>query len=159
MSYIIEKVKREACADKLNKVVKNKKLSNEIEQHIYNVYHDKPKQYMNKIVSLYINFDSKSYIGNKNFLKKLKKKEINVNDIALLTPQEIFPEHWKNIVERRKQNNDCLYSKRPESYSTIYTCGRCKNKKVSYVQIQTRSADEAMTVFYRCIVCRNTWKN
>jgi transcription elongation factor S-II len=159
MSSIIEIEKREKCAEKLNKVVKNKKLSKQIEQNIYNVYHNKPKQYMNKMVSLYMNFDSKSHIGNKNFLKKLKKKEINVNNIALMTPQEIYPEHWKNIVERRKQNNDCLYSKRPESYSTIYTCGRCKEKKVSYYQLQTRSADEAMTVFYTCIVCKNTWRN
>jgi transcription elongation factor S-II len=159
MSYIIEKDTRDACVEKLNKVVKNKKLSKQVEQNIYNVYQNKPKQYLNKMVSLYINFNSKSHIGNKQFLKKLKKKEINVDDIASMTPQEIYPEHWKNIVETRKINNEYLYSKRPESYSTIYTCGRCKKKKVSYYQIQTRSADEAMTVFYRCIVCRNKWRN
>jgi transcription elongation factor S-II len=159
MSCIIEKEKRESCAEKLNKVVKNKQLSKQIEQNIYNVYHDKPKQYLNKIVSLYINFDTKSHIGNKQFLKKLKKKEISINDIMLMTPQEIYPEHWEKIVKKRQLNNDCLYSKRPESYSTIYTCGRCKQKKVSYYQIQTRSADEAMTVFYRCIECGNKWRN
>ncbi|GAB7364148.1 hypothetical protein MBLNU230_g4699t1 [Neophaeotheca triangularis] len=39
-----------------------------------------------------------------------------------------------------------------------FQCGKCKNKKVSYSQAQTRSADEPMTTFCECTVCGNRWK-
>lgn len=52
-----------------------------------------------------------------------------------------------------------------ERHTTITTntclrfqCGKCKNKKVSYSQAQTRSADEPMTTFCECMVCGNRWK-
>jgi transcription elongation factor S-II len=38
------------------------------------------------------------------------------------------------------------------------TCGKCGQKKVSYSQAQTRSADEPMTTFCECTVCGNRWK-
>lgn len=149
---------RERCAEKLNKIIKNKKLSSQVEESIYNYSSNNSQKYLIKIVSLYANLDNKSKIGNKNLLKRLKKKEINVENIANMTPQEIFPEHWKEIKERRQLHQDFLYKKMPESFSTFYTCGRCKKKKVSYYQMQTRSADEPMTVFYRCIECGNKWR-
>ena len=150
---------RNECINKLNNVVKNKKLSKNVENSIYHHYGTNIHQYRDKFVSLYLNLNPKSIIGNKTFVKRLKKKEINVSDIAIIKPAEIFPEYWSDIMNKRKLQEDFLYSKRPESYSTLYTCGRCKNKKVSYYELQTRSADEGMTTFYRCIECNNKWKN
>lgn len=37
-------------------------------------------------------------------------------------------------------------------------CARCKNKEAYYWQVQTRSGDEAMTTFYRCTKCNQTWR-
>jgi len=39
-----------------------------------------------------------------------------------------------------------------------FKCGKCKQRKCSYYQQQTRGADEPMTVFIRCIVCGNRWR-
>ena len=39
-----------------------------------------------------------------------------------------------------------------------FKCGRCKNRKCTYYQKQTRSADEPMTTFVTCTVCGNRWK-
>jgi transcription elongation factor S-II len=50
-----------------------------------------------------------------------------------------------------------------------FKCGKCKQRKVSYYQMQTRSADEPMTsthpvvrwlmiAFCLCEVCGNRWK-
>jgi transcription elongation factor S-II len=159
MSFVITVDMRNEVSLRLNKVVKNMKLSKEIEKKIYEKYNNNAKQYLNKIVSICANANSKSHIGNKKFLKRLKKKEIDINDIASISAHEMFPEHWDSIIKKRKLNAKFLYSKRPESYSTIYTCGQCKKKRVSYYQIQTRSADEAMTVFYRCVECGHKWRN
>lgn len=40
----------------------------------------------------------------------------------------------------------------------MFRCGKCKERKCTYYQMQTRSADEPMTVFVRCTVCGNRWK-
>lgn len=45
-----------------------------------------------------------------------------------------------------------------KSISDQLKCGKCGQKKVSYTQAQTRSADEPMTTFCECTVCGNRWK-
>ena len=40
----------------------------------------------------------------------------------------------------------------------IDTCNKCNKNKTLRVQIQTRSADEPITNFIRCINCGNRWK-
>ena len=38
------------------------------------------------------------------------------------------------------------------------TCFKCKSDNVYSESRQTRSADEAMTIFYTCLNCGNKWK-
>lgn len=40
----------------------------------------------------------------------------------------------------------------------FFTCNRCKSKKTTYYQLQTRSADEPMTTFVTCLNCDKSWK-
>jgi hypothetical protein len=39
-----------------------------------------------------------------------------------------------------------------------FKCGKCKGRRTSYYQMQTRSADEPMTTFVSCLICNNHWK-
>jgi DNA-directed RNA polymerase III subunit RPC11 len=41
---------------------------------------------------------------------------------------------------------------------TQATCPRCGHQEAYYMQIQTRSADEPMTIFYRCAECKEHYK-
>ena len=41
---------------------------------------------------------------------------------------------------------------------SLLTCRRCKGSNVDYVEKQTRSADEPMTVFATCLDCQTRWK-
>ncbi|NHJ00580.1 MAG: transcription factor S [Candidatus Heimdallarchaeota archaeon] len=38
-------------------------------------------------------------------------------------------------------------------------CTKCGNNEAVYWQLQTRSADEASTTFYRCKKCKFTWRD
>ncbi len=38
-------------------------------------------------------------------------------------------------------------------------CEKCGNNEAVYWQLQTRSADEASTMFYRCKKCKFTWRD
>ncbi|PLN75201.1 transcription factor S-II-domain-containing protein [Aspergillus taichungensis] len=37
-------------------------------------------------------------------------------------------------------------------------CIKCPSKKVTYAQVQLRSADEGSTIFYTCIQCGHRWQ-
>lgn len=37
-------------------------------------------------------------------------------------------------------------------------CPKCGNREAYWWSIQTRSADEPMTLFFRCTKCNNTWR-
>lgn len=39
-----------------------------------------------------------------------------------------------------------------------FVCRRCKSKKTTYYEMQTRSADEPMTIFVTCLNCENRWR-
>ena len=39
-----------------------------------------------------------------------------------------------------------------------FQCGKCKQRKCTYFQMQTRSADEPMTTFVQCVNCNNRWR-
>jgi len=38
-------------------------------------------------------------------------------------------------------------------------CPKCNNNLAVWWMLQTRSADEATTQFFRCIKCNHTWRN
>ncbi|XP_027194732.2 RNA polymerase III subunit K [Dermatophagoides pteronyssinus] len=37
-------------------------------------------------------------------------------------------------------------------------CPKCTHNRAYYIQMQTRSADEPMTTYYRCEKCAHNWK-
>jgi DNA-directed RNA polymerase subunit M len=37
-------------------------------------------------------------------------------------------------------------------------CYKCHNRELEWWMVQTRKADEATTIFYRCTKCGNTWR-
>lgn len=42
--------------------------------------------------------------------------------------------------------------------TTKATCPKCGHPKAEYWLQQTRSGDEAPTRFFRCLECKNTWR-
>ena len=43
--------------------------------------------------------------------------------------------------------------------TTNVDCPKCDNKEAIWWMLQTRSADEPTTQFYRCTSCNHTWRN
>jgi DNA-directed RNA polymerase subunit M/transcription elongation factor TFIIS len=56
-----------------------------------------------------------------------------------------------------KHTNILLQLGKMEATTDQFVCGKCKSRKCSYYQLQTRSADEPMTTFVTCTNCNNRW--
>ena len=116
------------------------------------------KIYINKSISLYTNIDKTSYIKNDSLMDKINKKQINIDNLAFMSFQQLFPNHWKEMLDEKYKREKLMYEDKPESMTDQFKCGRCKQRKCTYYELQTRSADEGMTLFITCIICGNRWR-
>ena len=61
--------------------------------------------YVNKARSLYSNLSPNNYINNKRLKSRLENYEFTPKDLVNMTHQELFPEHWKELIDE-KSNRD-----------------------------------------------------
>ena len=113
--------------------------------------------YVNKVISLYVNCDEDSLIGNINLKSKILSGGVDPKLLASKYPEDLFPEHWQKFIDRQSANDEFFNSQKHGTTTSEYRCGRCKKYECTFFQLQTRSSDEPMTTFVRCINCGNGW--
>lgn len=112
--------------------------------------------YLDKARTIYFNLNHNCGVKNTYLLKELKSNNIKQQDIPFMTHQEMYPEKWKDLIESKKKRDNHDSS---EAMATDeFKCSKCKKRKCTYYQLQTRSADEPMTTFVSCCFCGNNWK-
>ena len=164
---------RENVRKKLNKIIHRKKSTLNLEKGIYNFAIQEAKKrsivrkwdnpyftiiYIDKFRSIYLNLNKKSTVKNNNLLKWLKKRAFKAHELAFMTHQEMFPEKWNELVNAKIERDNNATKVEQKGATDEFTCWKCKNSKCTYYQMQTRSADEAMTTFIICLVCANRWR-
>ena len=115
--------------------------------------------YINFARHLFGNMYSSSYIQNYYLEQLIKNKEIDTKCIINMSLEDMFPERWNDIIEVRKKVLTDAYEIKLVPMSDSIKCGKCKNKRITYYDLQTRSGDEAMTTFINCLDCGNKWKH
>ena len=71
---------------------------------------------------------------------------------------EMNRDKWQKLIEEKIKRNKNLTSDDMTAATDEFKCYRCKKRKCTYYQLQTRSADEPMTTFVTCLNCGNRWK-
>lgn len=160
------------CIQKLKVLIDDKEICEKIEKSINNYCIEQCKvkniepnientyflrMYVNKLISIYNNLDKKSYIKNNNFYDKVINNELDIDNVAFLSPQEINPDHWKKYIDKQNATEEFLYSITAGTKTQEYKCGRCKQRDCTYYQLQVRCCDEPMTTFINCLNCGNNW--
>ena len=153
---------------KLCVLVESDKNATNLEKGIYNYAVDFSKErsivrkwenpvfvqiYVDRLRSVYRNLQSNSALRD-----KLKSGAFKAHKLAFMTHQEMRPDRWKELIETKKCKDENRYAPKLDANTDNFTCRRCKSKRCSYYQLQTRSADEPMTTFVTCIECGNRWK-
>ena len=143
---------------KLSKLLK-KKIAKQIEKSIFmfaeaytkdvempflldSIYADK----FTEIYNLLVNKKSQFLIN------ALELKKIDPTKIAYMKPDEINPDKYEKIIQKKELED---FKKKNTATSSTYKCDKCGEKKSRVSQKQTRSADEPATIYIECIVCGN----
>ena len=157
----------------INEIVDNEDFARRLERSMYTGVIDKAvknnidqewessefvKLYRNKILAFVANLDGNSYIGNKEFLKRIQYGDYDIKTLGTISEKDWFPERHPNVI------NDSIRSIDLSAACSHFKCGKCKQSKTVYYELQTRSGDEAMCVFITCVatvngvMCGNRWK-
>jgi len=104
------------------------------------------------------NFHPDSYIGNKTLLERWKEGEFTLESIGRWTSYELNPANWKELKDQQFRRDKRILEGNLAMATDRFRCSQCKKKMCSYYELQTRSADEPMTIFISCLNCGKHWK-
>ena len=95
---------------------------------------------------------------------KILNGVIKAASIMDLSPHALWSEGpwaktFKKYAEKNMKKDYVSTMLQDANYKGIFKCKRCKSHKTTYYEMQTRSADEPMTVFITCHNCDSRWKS
>ncbi|KAF8397101.1 hypothetical protein HHK36_016008 [Tetracentron sinense] len=98
--------------------------------------------------------------NNPDLRRKVLLGHVKPERLLSMTPDEMASD------QRQRENNqikekalfDCERGGQAKATTDQFRCGRCGQRKCTYYQMQTRSADEPMTTYVTCVNCNNHWK-
>jgi DNA-directed RNA polymerase subunit M/transcription elongation factor TFIIS len=103
------------------------------------------------------NLNQNSYINNKNLWERFNTNELTLEEIAKQNYYELCPENWQEMVDRQAKREKIQLEGDFSRATDKWMCNGCKKRKCTYYELQTRSADEPMTIFIHCLNCGKRW--
>ena len=137
-----------------------KSTSNKIIKHIqdftekYSKIHDAEFLY-DSIYETKCSYILDNFKINKSLVNDIKTKKIKVDTICYLKPEELNPNRYKAILEKKEKE---FFKKTNTPTTDIFTCKQCGSKKCRVTEKQTRSGDEPATTFVNCVVCNYSFR-
>jgi len=123
-------------------------LNNLQHEYILSVYREKSNDIL-------LNLDENSILQNKKLKYNILNNIIDPQEVPFIEAQKIHPDRWSTQIKKKElrefKNNNI-------TYTNLYKCHKCKQRKCSVIQMQIRSADEPMTNIITCVNCQNVWK-
>ena len=171
MSYSIRKIEnpekfRANICEKIKMMLDNEKDSINLEKAVYNYTLKEAnnkkiiKKWDNPVfIQIYLDHLRSVYCNLKpSIIEKIKNGELLSQQVPFMTHQELQPDKWSKLIEQKIKRDKNKFENNVEASTDTFTCRKCKSNKCSYYALQTRSADEPMTIYVTCLSCDNRWK-
>jgi transcription elongation factor S-II len=129
-------------------------------RHVHRVWDNPEFQSLYDIIArrTVSNLDSKSYLRNTRLVERLKEGEFLPHDVAFMNYSELYPERWGNMIEDAIKREAKMLEVDKSAATDMFRCSKCGKRECTYYEMQTRSADEPMTQFIRCLNCGKQWR-
>ena len=100
---------------------------------------------------------------NEEFKNKIVKGDITPDELCTMDVIDMLnkakrEEIDKTIEDKTNSMRSDWEKKHTKPSSGIYKCWKCGGNQTTQSEMQTRSADEPMTLFITCLNCDNRWK-
>jgi DNA-directed RNA polymerase subunit M/transcription elongation factor TFIIS len=93
-----------------------------------------------------------------NLSSKNSLKPAQTDSITSRTPREWCPSLWEPIYKKFSDREKLsLIMDSEDTHQGILQCEQCFSYRTRYIELQTRSADEPMTVYATCLDCMSHW--
>jgi DNA-directed RNA polymerase subunit M/transcription elongation factor TFIIS len=111
--------------------------------------------YIDKLRTVILNLHSN------DILEMLQNGKLSPCEYVFMSHQEINPQRWEKAIKKKTIKDENKFNVKLEASTDLFTCPRttCKSKRCTYYELQTRSADEPMTIFVTCLDCGKNFKN
>jgi DNA-directed RNA polymerase subunit M/transcription elongation factor TFIIS len=114
--------------------------------------------YRQLVRTILSNLHPKSPVHNTRLLTRVKDGEFKLFDIPFMSSYEMFPEHWFALKDKLLQREQKILEGNKSRATDQFKCRRCQKRECTYYELQTRSADEPMTIFITCLNCGKEWR-
>ena len=163
--------KKEVEADKpkiniedylINDEDKSSKKRNNTRKNLYKYLEPnlKDKDNINRVLEIMRNLKDEK---NDSFRNNIINGSIKPEDLCTMEVTDMLDKKKQEELENEKKkkveeiSSDWI-EKHGQITEGVYKCRNCGGKKTVQKELQTRSADEPMTIFITCVNCKNTWK-
>ncbi|KAM3866253.1 transcription elongation factor A protein 1 [Diretmus argenteus] len=125
---------------------------------IFQEFKNTDMKYKNRVRSRISNLKD---VKNPNLRRTVLCGSVSPERMAKMTAEEMASDELKEMRKNltKEAVRDHQMATTGGTQTDLFTCGKCKGKRCTYTQVQTRSADEPMTTFVFCNDCGNRWKN
>jgi len=114
--------------------------------------------YLTKVRHILGNLIPTAYVQNTKLLDELRSGKYSIEDICSLNTYTICNERWRDFIHRRQQREKRQLEGNKAMATDQFLCMRCHKRECTYYEMQTRSADEPMTIFIQCMNCGKHWR-
>lgn len=159
---------RKNFQNKLNEMINNENVAINLEKASFNYAIKEATQrkiikkwenrhftqlYMDRLRTIFINLKGSKWIA------QLQSGELDPKTFAFMTHHEMKPERWSSLIQQKIKRDASRFETNIEASTDMFTCKKCKSKRCTYYELQTRSADEPATIFISCLDCGKHWKS
>jgi transcription elongation factor S-II len=114
--------------------------------------------YRQRFRTVVSNLHPRSPVGNTRLIMRVKEGEFPLSFVPFMTAYEMFPEHWFALKDKLLQREQKILEGNKSRATDQFKCRRCQKRECTYYELQTRSADEPMTIFITCLNCGKEWR-
>lgn len=108
--------------------------------------------------SVLSNIHPQSPVQNTRLLTRVKDGEFTLYEIPFMSSYEMYPEKWFALKDKLLQREQKILEGNKSRATDQFKCRRCQKRECTYYELQTRSADEPMTIFITCLNCGKEWR-
>jgi DNA-directed RNA polymerase subunit M/transcription elongation factor TFIIS len=144
----------------LERCIYNMAIRTAMRRHIGRTWSYNPfvEMYFMEAKHISANLHPNAYVKNTELFAKYKAGEVSFKEISEMDSYQLFEETWKDSFLQQQIREKRQLEGNMSMATDRFLCKRCGKRPCTYYELQTRSADEPMTVFITCLNCGKHWR-